>query len=209
MLADAVDRLRGEGAPSNRKLLVGAAIVLLLGAAAVLIARALVGPAPEPEPAPVAEDSGFVRFRDAAGGISIAYPSDWERTLSPDPEVRLVAGGDGASLLVRMSDLGIDVGAEDVDEAKRLTDRLVRTGAPAEMLRDPARVTLSGLPGYLYLYTFEDANTGEEGAHAHYFLFRGRTLISLIFQTVPATSFGQDAPLFDRIGDTLRVVASG
>ncbi|MBA3306332.1 MAG: hypothetical protein H0U25_10465, partial [Thermoleophilaceae bacterium] len=41
--------------------------------------------------------------------------------------------------------------------------------------------------------------------HAHYFLFRGRTLITIVFQTVPADRFAELAPLFDRIAETLRI----
>ena len=177
-------------------------MAVLVGAAAIVIARELVSPAPPEPPARAADD--FVRFRDAAGGFSILRPAGWQRVSSPDPEVRLLAEGDGSSMQVRMGELGIEIGPESLDAARRITDELVRAAGPTKQLRPPRQVTLGGLPGYLYLYTFRDAGTGEEGAHAHYFLFRGQTLITIVFQAVPAERLAVLAPLFDRLGETLR-----
>jgi len=180
----------------------GAAIAILLGAVAVVLGRELIAPAPREPPAPAA--NAFVRFRDAAGGISISYPARWRRVASRNPEVRLLAEGEGSSMLVRMADIGIEVGPESLGSARKLTDTLVRAAKKAELLRPPTRVSLGGLPGYLYLYTFSDDATGQRGAHAHYFLFRGQTLITLVFQTEPAERLARLAPLFDRLGETLR-----
>jgi len=180
-------------------------VALLVGAAAVVIARELVSPAapPDPPPAPATDDA--VRFRDPAAGFSIALPAGWRRVASADPEVRLLAEDQGSSMLVRITDLETEVGPERLDAAKRLTDKLVRAAGEVKQLRPPRQVSLGGLPGYLYLYTFTDPATGERGAHAHYFLFRGQTLITIVFQTAPAERLVGLAPLFDRIGDTLRV----
>lgn len=191
------------------------AAALLLGATAMVIGRDLTSPSASssssssPTGAPARADSGFIRFRDTAADLSILQPASWRRLPSPDPEVRLLAEGDGSSMLVRMADLGIEVGPESVRTAKRLTDELVRSAGGTRMLRPPQRVTLAGLPGYLYLYTFRNATTGERGAHAHYFLFRGRTLIAIVFQTAPADRLLTLAPAFDRIGESLRLTADG
>jgi len=182
---------------------VGAAAVVLVGVAAMVIGRELVSPTTSERPPAAAEDE-FVRFRDPAGAFSISQPAGWRRLAAPDPEVRLLAEGDGSSMLVRMTDLGIEIGPESLDVAKKLTDKLVRSAGQAKLLRRAKQVTLGGLPGYLYLYTFRDAATGERGAHAHYFLFRGQTLITIVFQTAPAERLLALAPLFDRIGETLR-----
>lgn len=181
--------------------------VLVVGAGAMLVARELVS-TPDPDPsarAPAdAPADEFVRYRDPAAQLSIALPRDWRRVSSPDPEVRLLAEGDGSSMSLRMSDLGFEVGPQGVGAAKKLTDELIRSVGPVTHIRPPQRVTLRGLPGYLYLYTFRDAATGQRGAHAHYFLFRGRNLITIVFQTLPSQRFATMAPLFDRIGETLR-----
>lgn len=192
----------------RRWIAAGAAVVILVGVAAMMIGRELITPDPVPsdpparaadEPARAADD--LVAFDDPARGISISYPPGWRRVASDDPAVVLLAEGDGASMLVRTADLGVEIG--DLDTAKEISDDLVRAGQP-KLLRPPKQVTLGGLPGYLYLYTFPDASTGQRGAHAHYFLFRGHTLITIVFQTVPAEGFAELAPLFDRIGETLR-----
>jgi hypothetical protein len=178
----------------------------VLAVVAMVFGRALIAPAPRPRPAP-SKAKAFVRFRDTAGGISILRPAGWRRVVSPDPQVRLLAEGDGASMQVRMANLGIQVGPESLGPAKKLTDRLVRSAGGAKPLRPPRRVTLAGLPGYLYIYTFRDPATGAQGAHAHYFLFRGQSLLTIVFQVVPADGFARLAPLFDRLGETLRVSA--
>ncbi len=189
----------------------GAAVVLLVGAGAMLIARELFSP-PSPSPSRAApakpaatEPSGFVRFRDADAGLSIAHPSSWRRLPAPDAQVSLLAEREGASVLVRTASLGISVDAGSLGAARRLAGRLVREVGKVKTLRRPALVSLGGLPGYLYLYTFRDPATGQDSAHAHYFLFRGKTMITVVFQAEPANRFASLAPLFDQIGGTLRV----
>jgi len=196
---------RGGFAPPpalRRWIPVAAAVAILVGAAAMLIARELVS-ADAPEP-PARATTDFVRFRDTAGGFSISHPPGWRRLASPDPTVRLLAEGDDASMQVRMASLGVEVGTENLADAKKLTDKLVRSAGQAQLIRPPQQTSLGGLPGYLYLYTFQDRATGTGGAHAHYFLFRGQTLITIVFQTAQAERLVELAPLFDRIGDTLR-----
>ncbi len=200
-----------EPATLRKWIPVGIVAAILLGVAAMVIARELVSPAPPDPPARAAPAApaapaadGVARFRDAEGAFSISYPGGWERVVSSDPEVRLLAQGDGSSMLVRMGDLGIEVGPENLEAARKLTDKLVRSAGQAKQLRPPRRVSLGGLTGFLYLYTFADAASGQRGAHAHYFLFRGETLFTIVFQTVPAERLPELAPLFDRIGETLR-----
>lgn len=192
-----------EPAALRRWIPAGIVVAVLVGVAAMVIGRELISPAAPDRQAPVG--GGLVRFRDAAGGISISRPAGWRRVPSPNPEVRLLAEGDDSSMLVRMTNTGVEIGPGSITAARTLTDKLVRSARQAKLLRPPGRVTLGGLPGYLYLYTFRDVATGERGAHAHYFLFRGQTLITIVFQTVSAERLTQLAPLFDRIGGTLRV----
>ncbi|MGH3994534.1 MAG: hypothetical protein ACRDSN_18995, partial [Pseudonocardiaceae bacterium] len=137
--------------------------------------------------------------------LSISYPASWRRLTSSDPALPLVAGTAEASLSMRTTRLGTEVGLETLDSAKALTDRLVMRGRRVKQLRPPRRIdNLGGLPGWLYIYSFEDPSSGERGAHAHYFLFRGDTLITLVFQTVPSERFASYAPLFDRLAATLK-----
>lgn len=194
-------------------LLIGAGAAILLAVAAALIGSQLVSsPAskpkakaqPKPAPAPT-EPAGFTRFTDPVSKFSIAYPSDWRPLTSPDPQVRLLVARESASVLVRSQPLGISVGPENLAVAKKLTDRLVRSAGKITLLREARRVTLGGLAGYLYLYTFKDKSSGQMVAHAHYFLFRGEALLTLVFQAQPADRFAALVPLFDRIAETLQV----
>lgn len=201
MVADA--RARFRPASPRRWIAGGVVTAVLLGAGAVVLGRELLAPATADPPAPAASE--LVRFDDAASGISIAYPAGWRRISSSAPGVRLLAQGESSSMLVRTTDIGITVGPRDLDAAKKLTDALVRAAGQPKLLRPAKKVSLGGLPGYLYLYTFLDPATDRRGAHAHYFLFRGQTLMTIIFQTVPAQRFAEFAPRFDRIAETLQV----
>ena len=195
----------------RRWVAVGAGVIILVGAVAMLIGRELFSPPSAPPsrtaPAkpPAAEPSGFVRFRDSSAGLSISHPSSWRRMPPPDAQVSLLAEGDGGSVLVRTASIGVDVDAGSLAAARRLTDRLVRVAEGLKPLRRPGLVALGGLPGYLYLYTFRDGATGQRAAHAHYFLFRGKTMIMVVFKALPAERFTSLAPLFDQIGATLRL----
>ncbi|MGI8412560.1 MAG: hypothetical protein ACR2QA_08700 [Solirubrobacteraceae bacterium] len=151
---------------------------------------------------------GLVTFQDPAGGFAGSYPASWQRVPTSDPGVVLVvSAGDGsASLEVRKTPIGAPVNAANLGAAKKITDRVVRGGKDVKYLRQPQQVVLGGLPGYLYLYTFADPTSGQMGAHAHYFLFQGSTMISLVFQALPAQLIYSLAPMFDRLAATFRAV---
>ena len=195
--------LRGGRRPavSRRLIAAGAVVLILLGGAAAWLGRELISPAAPDPPARAAEE--FVAVEDPAAGISISHPPGWQRVASSDPAVVLLAESGGASMVVRTFDLGVEIGPANLDAGKKISDDLVRSGKN-DLQRPPKQVTLGGLPGWLYLYTFSDAASGQQGAHAHYFLFRGQTLITIVFQTVPAERFAENAQLFDRIGETLQ-----
>lgn len=192
-------------------LAVGAVVVL---AAAVLVGRAVVSPPKHPAftlhaaSAPPYPPPGFVAFRDQAAGFSIAYPKSWTR-LAPDPQVDLLAtDGAGVSLLVRVTAVNLGtVTADNLPRVRRLTDRLVQADGRARQVRPPRKIVLSGVPGYLYLYTFRQVGTTQTKAHAHYFLFKDGALIALVFQVEPAESLVRLAPTLDAVARTFRATA--
>lgn len=147
----------------------------------------------------------FVRFRDRPGAFSIAHPSDWVRLPPPSGDVRILAARAGASFSMRISSVGLEIGPQSLGPARSITDRLVSEAGSIKQLRKPETITLGGLPGYLYLYTFRDADTKQRGVHAHYFLFRGKQLYQLVFQALPAVTFDSLTRTFDAIAETLRV----
>ncbi len=195
--------------PRKGVLAAAGVVALIVAAAAAVIGNELVS-SPDPSKPAKAKSRGFVRFDDRETGFSISHPRNWRRLPSGDAQVRLIlAGGGGASLLVRTAPLGLRVRPATLGSAKKLTDRLVRSVKNVKLLKRAQRVELGGLPGYLYLYTFRDRETRERGAHAHYFLFRDELLFTLVFQALPSTTFTGVAPLFDRIANTFRAQSGG
>lgn len=196
------------------------ALAILAGVAALglgalaggwLVSSGPLAPA-KPSPAPGSAPSGFTVFRDRGAGFSIAYPRDWRRMDSADPDVRLIAApgrragraSSGPSLLIRVVELPVAVGARDLPRVRRLTRGIVTGGRRVEILEGPRALRLGGLPGHHYLYTFRDRDTGRRGVHSHYFLFDGRMMITLVFQSLPQGRFRPLAPTFDRIARTFR-----
>ncbi|MDP9021620.1 MAG: hypothetical protein M3N57_02765 [Actinomycetota bacterium] len=200
--------------------LIPLSVVVVAGVLAVVVARAggdapPAAPSPSPtapaaaptETAPAAAPTGFVRFQDEQTGIAISYPANWERLESPDPQVVVVATLNGRdSFLVRRSELGFTVTAENLDAVRSLTAEIVTANEDVELLAGPEPIELAGLPGHFYLYTFAD-ESGQRGAHSHYFVFRGDIMISLVFQALPADRFAELAPTFDAIAASIEVTA--
>ena len=154
----------------------------------------------------------FVEVRHEQAGFAISYPKAWSRLESADREVVLVAAeknvdvNQGGSILTRAIDLPAEVGADQLGEARQGTDAIVAKSPGVELKAQPTRLDLGGLPGYFYFYTFSDATTGERGAHSHYFLFKGKTMITIVFQALPDTDFVRLAPIFDQIATSFHVL---
>ncbi len=181
------------------------AVATALGPGRAPLTELFSSPAGTPRPSPPRDPPpGFVAFRDEL--FSIAHPASWIRRQSRDPEIALLAmtRDSSASFLVRAVPVGFEIESANLEAAKRLTDRVVTSGRRVKLLAPPQRSDLGGLPGFFYLYTFKDADSGRRGAHSHYFLFRGETMITIVFQTLPADRLALYAPLFDRIARTFR-----
>jgi hypothetical protein len=149
----------------------------------------------------------FAHFRDEEGMFAISYPTAWRKLPAPDPQVRLlVARNDRDSLLVRVARLAEAVTADQLPAMQEMTSRVIASGEQVQLLAGPERVEAGGVPGYFYFYTFKDQVSGERGAHSHYFLFNGGTMVTVVFQTVPETAFEELAPTFDKIISTLRLL---
>ncbi len=194
----------------QRKWLVGiVAGVLALAAVLALIGGGLVGrsivqsPTTTPSAAPGADT---VRFSDTLTDIAISYPSTWVRRTPGDQAVRIVASSPdasaGVSVSVRKSGLD-EVTLKTLPVVRPLTDDLVRSDDRITAVAPPVAVTLGGLPGYRYRYTYTMADKAE-GAHDHYFLFKTGRLVQLVLQAVPASSLDTLQPTFDRIADSLQ-----
>ncbi|MGH8971810.1 MAG: hypothetical protein ACRD0C_01215 [Acidimicrobiia bacterium] len=159
-----------------------------------------------------APSGDLVEFVDEQAKFAISYPKAWVRAQSPNPQIPLIAAerdpaeNQGGSILVRVSPLEAAVAREQLGEVRKVTDPIVAAGEGVELKAEPAEITQGGLPGLYYFYTFHDSVSGRRGAHAHYFLFQGQTMISLVFQALPEEDFIRLAPILDRVAASFRVL---
>lgn len=191
----------------NRKKLLVIAVAVLVAAGIAAVGAGFGRNSSTPDAASSrANPPGFVGFQDPQAGFAIAYPAAWQRIPSSDPQVPLLVAQSAAnSFQIRVVELALPVGPPDLAMVKQLTDQIVNTGASVKLLAQPKEIQLAGLSGYFYLYSFLDPSSGLTGVHSHYFLFRGKTLISMVFQAVPLNQFQSLAPTFDQISSSFRV----
>jgi|SRR5581483_1138637 len=162
--------------------------------------------------APTAPPGDLVEFKDEKAGWAISYPKAWNRLESKDSDVVLVvsekppAANTGGSILARDLTLGAAVDDSKLPAAKEVTDKIVTTGQGIQLLAQPTVIHQAGLPGYFYFYSFKDPATGQEGVHTHYFLFKGSTMISFVFQALPKENFQGLAHLYDEVMASFRVL---
>ncbi len=184
-------------------------VVIAVGVAAFTLGPSGSGDRADPAPtgagtATTVPASELVSFRDEATGFSLKYPRSWRKADIADGPIRLVllAGGlNGVS--VRVDRTEVPTTTENLDNIKAVTDGIVGSNATAKVL-EQRKVTVNGMPGYYYLYTFTDEETGAEGAHGHYFVFKGRKMHSLVFQAIPPADFAQLAAVFDQVAETFQ-----
>jgi hypothetical protein len=150
----------------------------------------------------------FEDFRDTSAGFALAHPTNWKRLPSTDPQVSLIATPNGRdSLLVRVARvLERPIGPGDLNQVQQFTDEVVKSSPGVELVTGARKIDVAGLPGFFYLYRFKDEASGQTGAHSHYFLFRDRAMITVVFQALPETTFQELAPLFDQIMGTFRTL---
>lgn len=153
----------------------------------------------------------LVEFRDDKNGWAISYPRSWNRLQPKEAEVALVVSekpaeqNTGGSILARGLTLAAPVTEGNLAAAKEVTDGIV-TGDGIRHITEPKVVSQAGLPGYFYFYSFKDPASGQEGVHSHYFLFKGSTMISFVFQALPKDDFQRLANLFDQVIGTFRLL---
>jgi hypothetical protein len=163
-------------------------------------------------PATATSSSNLVEFRDDKAGWAMSVPKDWSRLPPKDAAIALVVSekpaeqNTGGSILARVITLGAPVTDANLAEAKaKITDAIV-TGEGVQQLTQPAVIHQGGLPGYFYFYSFKDPGSGQQGVHSHYFLFKGSTMISFVFQALPKDDFQRLANLYDAVIGSFRVL---
>ncbi|HEY4008161.1 MAG TPA: hypothetical protein VGM60_23680 [Pseudonocardia sp.] len=194
----------------KRLVLLAAGLVVAAGLAtfAAGYGQRLIEPNQQP-PAAAAPSApsapGFTEFIQPQPGFALSYPAAWARLPSPDPQVPLLASNRaGFSMQARVLSLQTAIGPAQLDAVQQFTDRVVKSNSSVKVLVGPQKINLGGLPGYFYFYTFTDPSTGQPGAHSHFFLFKGTTMIALVFQAVPADTFQAGSGTFDQITASFR-----
>jgi hypothetical protein len=160
---------------------------------------------------PAASSASLIEFRDEKAGWTISFPKAWNRLEPKDADIALVVSekpveqNSGGSILARHLTLGAPVSDANLAAAKEVTDRIV-TGDGIEHITQPQVLHQAGLPGYFYFYRFKDPASGQAGVHSHYFLFKGSTMISFVFQALPDADFQRLATLYDQVIASFRVL---
>jgi len=154
----------------------------------------------DPEaPGTTLPESDFFTYTSDAEGFSIKHPATWTYlSVGDEGGMALDAGGGDAVDVRLLQRTEVPTTAENLENVKAFTDGVVGTNPTAVILKQQA-ITLNGMPGYYYLYTFTEPETGAQGAHAHYFLFRGRNMYTLVFQALPDTGFSRLSGVFDQM----------
>ncbi len=195
---------------------IGAGVVAgaVLVGGAFLAGKSFVDDSPQPTTTSTTAASAaprLVEFRNEKAGWAIFYPNGWNRLQAKDADVVLVVSekpaeqNTGGSILARDLTLGAPVNDTNLAAAKEVTDRIV-TGDGIQHITEPTVIHQAGLPGYFYFYSFKDPASGQEGVHSHYFLFKGSTMISFVFQALPKDDFQRLANLFDAVIGSFRVL---
>lgn len=153
------------------------------------------GPAPAPADTPVP----VTTFSDPETGFTVEYPRSWRQVEVPVAEYRLaVDGGRNVAFTIRVVPIQTPATAENLENFKAVTDGLVGSNETVQILKQQA-ISLNGMLGYYYFYTFTDGAV--QAVHAHYFLFSGNKMNILVFQSLPDDFEGM-AATFDRIAES-------
>ncbi|HEX8770343.1 MAG TPA: hypothetical protein VF711_06210 [Acidimicrobiales bacterium] len=158
-----------------------------------------------PAAGPTLPPGAFTTFHDDLTGFTIQYPTVWPRAQAPVSEVRFaVSAPRGAAVSVRVNTIEQATTPDNLGNLRSVSNGIIGSNPSAKVLKSDA-ITLNGLIGYYYLYTFTDSTSGLEGVHAHYFLFQGHKMYSLVFQVLPSDLFASAAGVFDQMAQSFKV----
>jgi len=151
-----------------------------------------------------ARAAGFVTYTDTAKHYRISYPRGWQKTTNADGGLVLhVRGRDAVS--VHEFALAAQVNTQNVSDMRAVTDAILSAPNAHLTVLESQVVRVAALSGLYYLYYFPAGD--QRGVHAHYFLFSGARMFTLVFQTLPATDFQRLAKTFDAVAETFTVTS--
>lgn len=150
-----------------------------------------------------ASSTEIVEHADHALGFSIAYPRTWQRVDASGESVVLSVSGSDAVGIRRFS-LESPIDASNLADVRTVTDGILDSPKAKLTMLQTEQVRVHNLIGVYYLYYFPFH--GGQGVHAHYFLFKGRVMYSLVFQAASASQFEALAPTFDAVSASFKVI---
>ena len=187
---------------------VGASVGMLISPSTPSASSAVApqaGSSPSSSPAPADRPSGMTEYTDQKLGFKVAYPSSWRRVDVP-PDSLVLDAGDENAVSIRRFSLAAAIDAANLAQIRAVTDGIL--GAPDAKLTilQTEQVKVGNLLGIYYLYYFP--LQGTQGVHAHYFLFNGKTMYTLVFQSGGATEFQKIASVFDSVSTSFQPISA-
>lgn len=156
--------------------------------------------------APTLPESEFQGYRDEATGFSLRYPKAWIRYVPASSDYRLAVAiqpPDTDGFWVRVYPIQTEATEANIQNFKAVTDTIAFGDGSAKLIQEQL-VRVNGRLAYYYLYTFEDEFSRNQGIHAHYFIFEGQRMFSLVFQSIPSDDFARQAGIFDQIAESFQ-----
>lgn len=143
-------------------------------------------------------------------GYALDYPTAW---IMADTGSGAPGSGDGSQPIVlqisgdnafSISTFPLEkpVAKSELADMRAVTDAILSTPEAKLTILDVRSTEVGGLPAVYYLYYFPSGK--QQGIHAHYFIFDGVRMHSMVFQVVPASQFQKYAAAFDAVVATFR-----
>lgn len=148
-----------------------------------------------PQPGRRTPQSGQRTLTDRSSGYELSYPENW--TATPTSAGHLLRIDKHSALSISTFRLEHPVTTSDVDDLRAVTDAILSSPSADITVLAVRNVEVGGLRAVYYLYYFHDK--GQRGIHAHYFVFDGTRMHTLVFQVVPASRFADHAAQFDDV----------
>lgn len=151
----------------------------------------------------------YVPFVDEETGIKLSIPKGWTqrstKNLGPEARMLIEVPNTQDTVLVRVNSYSKEVTKENLNDQKAVIDAIF-AGEKVTILGVEAG-DLKGRPVLVYVYRFNDPQTGVAGIHAHYFVFQGRKAVQLVFQALPEDHYtsGGLGVVWGKISESLEV----
>lgn len=186
-------RLSTVSRPSGRQRLVKYVTIAILTVATVVVLTVVVDIVRNPpgkSASPSANKSpsapAVATFSDAADHFQLNYPRSWavqKKNLGAGVKLLTTFSPDGLDLMeVRVVPIAATVDTTNEADIKSVTDSII-SGTNVTVLEQRA-ITVDGLLGYDYFYSFP--SSGTTLIHSHVFVFPPHEMVSLVFQTTQA-----------------------